>query len=82
MRKIQLSFKIDNFAEMAPNGEHQVIKGYIDGNNIYEVLKEEIEALRGVYAKEISFAEFCQQIENFDGARFGATEVEAEDVKP
>lgn len=81
MRKIQLSFKIENFAEMAPNGERQVIKGYIDANNILEVLKEEIDLLRQVYTKDISFADFCHMIENYEGSRFGATEFHAKDMK-
>ena len=80
MRKIQMLFRIENFGEMAANGERQVISGYIDANNILEVLREEIDELREIYDKEVSFADFCQMIEKYDERRFGRTDVRPSDL--
>ena len=79
MRKMQLSFTIESFHELADNGERQVVKGYIDANNVYEVLKEEIEALREIYDKNSSFEEFCHRIQSYDKPRFGCTEIDKKD---
>lgn len=79
MRKMQLSFKIESFGELAKNGNHQIVEGYIDANSVCEVLKEEIEGLREIYAKDVPYDEFYRQIMNFDGQRFGQTEVNSKD---
>lgn len=75
MRKIQLSFTIESFYEYAENGKRQVVRGYIDANNLSELLREHLDSIRSIYAEELSFEEFLDGIKGHDYRRFGKTYV-------
>ncbi len=75
MRKIQLSFTIESFYEYADNGKRQVVKGYIDANNLSELLKEQLESIRSIYAEKLSIDEFLDELKEYEYKRFGRTEV-------
>ncbi len=75
MRKIQLSFTIESFYEYADNGKRQVVKGYIDANNLSELLKEQLDCIRSIYAEKLSIDEFLDELKEYEYKRFGRTEV-------
>lgn len=75
MRKIQLSFTIESFYEHADNGKRQVVKGYVDANNLFELLKEQIDSIRSIYYDDLSIDQFLDELKKLDYKRFGRTEI-------
>ncbi len=72
MRRNQLSFKIESFAESGNNK----VEGYIDANSIEEVLHEMVSVCHKLYASDVSFDKFILKIVSFDeNKRFGSTEI-------
>ena len=75
MRLHQLQIRLESFGEKSTNKKRNIVRGYVDGNNIYEVLQEELKELHKIYEPNISFDEFFDNIKNFNGNRFGRTEI-------
>lgn len=71
MRKVQLSFRIEDFRDGPPGRLH----GYIDANTYQELLYNLIRIFYEESGVE-DFDEFCREAVTFDASkRFGATEV-------
>lgn len=75
MRKKQLTIHLESFGDCSTNGSRNKICGYVDGNDIYEVLQETLKELHKVYKPNISFTEFCDNVKNAEYVRFGRTEI-------
>lgn len=71
MRRNQFSFRVENFTKEG----NRKIQGYIDANSMHEVLHELLVECHKLYGKEMSFDEFCNQVQTFDEQRFGVTEI-------
>lgn len=78
MRRIQLTFSIENFAK---EGRFKA-RGYIDANKPIEIAQQFVNELRKIYAPKLSFEDFCQQVKDFDEQRFGRTDVDVFDKEP
>lgn len=76
MRRNQLSFRIENFDEEG----NRDIRGYIDANSMKEVLHEMLIECHKLYYSEMSFEDFCKQVQTYDEQRFGVTEVKELDT--
>lgn len=76
MRLHQLSLRVESFGESSTNNVQNKVTGYIDGNNIYEVLQEELKELHKIYKPDVTFSEFCDNVKNFNDERFGRTHIE------
>ncbi len=76
MRKIQLSVTLETFGNRSTNGKRNKVSGYIDGNNLYEVLQEQLTEIHKIYKPNIPFEDFCDNIKGFNGDRFGKTNFE------
>lgn len=72
MRRNQLSFTIENFSK--ENG-NQKVKGYIDANSMKEVLHELLKECNKLYYPEDNYLDFCADVIDFEGMRFGSTEI-------
>lgn len=75
MRKNQLSIHIESFSDQAIDNHSHEIEAYIDGNSIYEVLKEQLNIMYSIYGSNDTFEEFVEKIRNYDTdeSRFGRT---------
>lgn len=77
MRRHQLSFTIENFSE---NGNYD-IRGYIDSNNPLKILQEMLKECHKIYGQDMSFEEFCNNIEQMEYNGIGITNVKIYDKK-
>ena len=77
MRRHQLSFTIENFSE---NGNYD-IRGYIDSNNPLKILQEMLKECHKIYGQDMSFEEFCHNIEQMEYNGIGITNVKVYDKK-
>ena len=77
MRRHQMSFTIENFSKE----KHDRFYGYIDANSPIEILNQLLKECHDHYYKDMSFAEFCSKVTNFDDVRFGSTDVHSVDMK-
>ena len=77
MRRHQLSFTIENFSE---NGNYD-IRGYIDSNNPLKLLQEMLKECHKIYDQDVSFEEFCHNIEQMKYNGIGITNVKIYDKK-
>ena len=75
MRRNQLNMTLESFGENATNGKRNKLFAYIDWNNLYEVLQQELQQIHKIYFPEISFEEFCDNVKKFNGNRFGRTDI-------
>ncbi len=71
MRRNQLSFSIENFDKQGNTKVH----GYIDANNMAEVLHDMLLACRDIYAPEMPAQDFFKSVTDFSEPRFGRTNI-------
>ena len=71
MRRNQLSFTMEIF----DGKENPKLKGYIDANSLVEVMHEMMLESYKIYAKNMSFEEFCDYVRDFNEQRFGRTDI-------
>ncbi len=76
MRKNQLSFSLETFGDQTPNKKRNFkLHGYIDANNLEEVLNEQLKEIHKLFRPDMSFENFVEKIKDFNGQRFGDKEI-------
>ncbi len=71
MRRKQLTFKVEDYS----SDNNFCIEGYIDANDICELLHELLVEFRNIYEPNLSSEDFISKVAGCSGKRFGATDV-------
>ena len=71
----QMTFKIDNYNDTC----NFRVEGYIDANNIYQMLNEFLRSCNGCFDKDSSFEDFCNKVVNLSESGLGRCDVYKDD---
>ena len=72
MRRYQFTFSLEIFGEKGSEG----IRGYVDANNIVEIMSELMGMMQRTFGSGLSRDEFYDRVKYFDKSkRFGSTAI-------